>query len=417
MITYSARMVTITERARTSPGPRLVRARVAVFVAFFATGLAIAAWVVNIPDIAATAGVGNAVLGTALLALGAGSIVSMQVAGYVAGWIGSRPTVLAGAVLLAAGLVLLTTAHGVVALVVALFVLGLGNGGIDVAMNDQAVVVQREYGRPVMSAFHALFSVGGAAGAAFGGAVHAVGADYRLGLWVVAGVTVVLGAVSTAGLLPRETAATDDGPGAQDVDPTRTPGTLRRRVVLLGALAFSFMLAEGMVNDWSALHATQHLGLDAAAASLPYLFFATVMTVGRLVADRAVAVVGPVRIVRWGAAVGALGLLVVVVSGWFPLTIAGWVLFGAGLAGIVPQLFTAAGGLAPGARGTVLLSRVVGAGYVGMLAGPAIIGWISAGTGIDLALVFPLLLVVAGAFGARLVGAPRGRTRRAADHP
>ncbi|WP_186377320.1 MFS transporter [Curtobacterium pusillum] len=382
------------------------RARRAVFLAFFLNGFALALWVVNVPAVAASADVGNAVLGTTLLALGAGSLLAMQASGYLSALLGSRVSVMTGAVLLAVGLLLIAEAGSAWGLSGALFVFGMGNGCIDVAMNDQAVVVERRYGRPIMAAFHALFSVGGAVGAGLGALVQSVGIRFEASLTWTAGLVVVLGVVAVLGLLGRRDAQAAPERDDTEAEATAAPrGPILRRALVLGVLAFAFMLAEGMVNDWSALHARQHLGESAASASLAYFFFAVTMTAGRLVVDRVAATVGPTRVVRWGSVVAVAGLVVVVTSPLYPVTIVGWVLFGAGVAGIVPQIFTAAGALAPGRRGSIVLSRVVSGGYVGMLAGPAVIGWLSAGVGINTALVLPLVLLVVGVVAAPVVGA------------
>lgn len=379
------------------------RARGAVFLAFLVNGFALSMWVVNIPAVADATGVNNAVLGTTLLALGVGSVIAMQASGYLSALVGSRVAVIVGAVLLAGGLLLLVVAGSALALGLALFVFGLGNGCIDVAQNDQAVVVERRYGRPIMSAFHALFSVGGAIGAAAGALVQALEVSYRTTFVVAAAIVVITGTVAALGLLGREdshsTSTEDAGQQVASVDRR----TVIRRAVVLGALAFAFMLAEGMVNDWSAVHARQHLGESASSASLAYFFFAVTMTSGRLVVDWIVERIGAVRVVRWGSATAVLGLGVVVASPTYPMTIIGWVVFGIGLAGVVPQLFTAAGALAPGRRGAIMLSRVVSGGYVGMLAGPAVIGWVSEWTGINIALLVPLVLLVIGFVAAPVV--------------
>lgn len=391
---------------RKSEGLR--RARVAVTAAFLLNGFAIAMWVVNIPAVAAAADVGNAVLGTTLLALGAGSVVAMQATGHLAARVGSRIAVGVGAALLAAGTFMIAAAGSAALLATSLFVLGLGNGAIDVAMNDQAIRVQRRYGRPIMSAFHAMFSLGGAAGAGFGALLQSGDVDYRRSLWATALLVVLLAAAALPSLLPREPVPSTGGAGGGHHDRGRE-GVVRRGVVL-GGLAFALMLVEGMVNDWSALHATQHLRQSDESASLAYLFFAVTMTAGRLIVDRVVARVGPVRVVRVGSMIALAGLTVVIVSPVYPGTVVGWVVLAAGLAGIVPQIFTAAGDLGDGDRAAVALSRVVSAGYLGMLAGPAIIGWISAAVGINLALLLALALLVTGVVAAPSVRTPPART-------
>jgi MFS family permease len=156
--------------------------------------------------------------------------------------------------------------------------------------------------------------------------------------------------------------------------------------VALASLAFLLNLAEGTATDWSALHAVEHLGVAPSVASLAYGAFAAAMTVGRLTVDRVVAVV--------------------MLAPTFVLAVVGWLVFGLGISGIVPQIFTAAGTLSVRRRG-VVLSRVVGVGYAGMLAGPAVVGWVAEVVGLDRALLTTVVCCVAGVL---LAGFARPRT-------
>lgn len=386
-----------------------------MYAAFFVNGLSLAVWIVNIPQIVRRTGISNGMLGGLLLVLGAGAVLGMQGSGLLASRVGSRAAVGVGAGVLAVGTVLPAFAHTPLELGAALAVLGLGNGCIDVAMNDQGVAVQNAYGRPILSSFHALFSVGGACGAGLGALVQAQGG----GVLASMGPTAVASLLAGAGLVPFllsheavhggldgavDTMTRETAPGV----PSRGRHGLLRTALALGAMATAFMLTEGIANDWSAVHAVQHLHRTGAAAAAPYVVFATAMTTGRLVIDRVTAAVGPVRVVRVGSTIAILGLLAVVAVPAYAVVLVGWAVFGIGLAGIIPQLFTAAGSLVPGPRGAIMLSRIVGAGYVGSLAGPAVIGWVSEATGINAALLIPVALC---ALGLALAGATRGGVR------
>ena len=158
------------------------------------------------------------------------------------------------------------------------------------------------------------------------------------------------------------------------------------------------MLAEGVANDWAALHFRDVLGTSVSTAAYAYGAFAVAMTVGRFLTDRVAAVVGPTAIVRYGAAMAAVGLTIVIVVPWVPVALFGWALFGLGLAGGVPQLFTAAGNLDPRATGA-LMARVVGLGYVGLLAGPALIGGLAHWMPLNIAFILPVVLCVLTFFG------------------
>ncbi|MDQ4503384.1 MFS transporter [Sinomonas sp. ASV322] len=395
-----------------TPPSTFRRARAATVALFFIAGLSLAVWVVSIPAVEHQTGVSHAVLGGLLLLLGLGSFIGMTAAGPLVDRFGSRRAAVIGATLLVIGVNLAGLADGPRLLGGALIVLGLGAGAIDVAMNDQAVIVERAYGRPIMSSFHAYFSVGGGAGALLGGGIQALGLSVNWSLGIGAIVTALPAAIAYPALLAtRGGSETEAHTTAADA----SPGSVRRRtvtIVILACLAFLMMLSEGAASDWSALQAVEHLGQPSSAASLAYGSFAVAMTVGRFSADAVVHCFGPVKVVRVGSLLAAAGMLVVVLSPTYPLTLAGWSAFGIGLSGIVPQIFTAAGSLG-GANQGILISRIVGAGYLGLLAGPAVIGWVSQGVGLTLALTLPVGCCIAGI----LLAGRAAPAAQAADRP
>lgn len=383
---------------------------------FFLTGLAMALWVVNIPAVQARTEISNSALGLMLLTLGAGSVVGMQVAGWVSDRFGSRRTAALAVAIIAVAINGPTVASTGWHLAVVLPVLGLGTGSITVAANDQAVRLQNAYGRPIMSAFHGFFSIAGALGAGLGALLHALDAPLAVALGTASLAVALIGVASVPRLLgPHELAA----PAQQTTVETGAPAAqtpVLGKAIALASLAFLLMLAEGTATDWSALHAVEHLRVSESVASLTYGTFAVAMTIGRLTADRVVARIGPVALVRRGSVVATVGLLTVVLSPVLAVTLVGWLLFGLGLSGIVPQLFTAAGNLSVARRG-VVLSRVVGAGYVGLLAGPAVIGWLSDAVGLSTALLAPALACAAGVALASIVRPPLPRPHRPSRPP
>ncbi|MFF3546993.1 MFS transporter [Streptomyces platensis] len=349
--------------------------RLATFAYFVLNGFLMGMWIVHIPDIEQRVGISHAVLGWLLLLLGAGAFAGMQLVGPLTDRFGARTVVPLSAALCSAGVVLPGWAANVWTLGVALLVLGLGNGCLDVSMNAHAIQVERGYQRPVMSAFHAAFSIGGVLAALAGARMLSWGWSPVATLGTVALLGLVIAAVAARALLGGSGGAdvpeTPDGPAAAAKGRRRppTPG----RIWGLATLALMIMLCEGVANDWSTLHLRNVLGAPAATAALAYGAFSTAMTVGRLLTDRVAARFGSVAVLRYGASAAALGLAAASLSSSIPLTLIGWTLFGAGLSGCVPQLFSAAGHADPDAAGTNV-SRVAGLGYVGMLAGPAIIG-------------------------------------------
>ncbi|MGW6819990.1 MFS transporter [Streptomyces sp. NPDC055005] len=390
-------------------------ARLATFAFFALNGFLMGMWIVHIPAVEHRTGISHAVLGSLLLLLGAGAFLGMQIAGPLTDRIGSRRTVPVGAAVCSAALVLPAVAVDVLTLGVALFVLGFGNGCLDVAMNTHAVQVERAYGRPVMSAFHAVFSLGGVLAALTGALTLGRGWSTTVTLTTVAVLGLVLTVPASAALLPAPAEEAKDRAESAPRVKRRTPA----RIWALAALAFALMLCEGVANDWSALHLRDVLDAPAATAALTYGAYSTAMTAGRLVTDRVVARTGPVFVVRYGSVLAALGLTAAALGDSVPVALAGWTAFGLGLSGCVPQFFSAAGHEDQGGSGTNV-SRVAGLGYLGMLAGPAVIGPLTHLVPLNLALLLPvaLCLVAAGAAGvlrARPPAAEGSRPRPASE--
>jgi predicted MFS family arabinose efflux permease len=369
----------------------LSRARRATFAYFGLNGFVLGMWVVHIPSIEARIGVSPATLGWLLLLLGLGAFTGLKIFGPLTDRWGPRRAVPASAFLCSVGLLGPAFATTSWQLGTALFALGFANGCLDVAMNTHAVHVEARYGRPIMSAFHAVYSVGGFAAALIGARTLAWRWSTQTTLAIVAAVACAVALSMARGLLVSQPS---DHPTNENPRTPRAGRRVPRQIWLLAALALLLMLTEGVANDWSALAARDDLGASTAVAALAYGAFAGAMTSGRFLADRIAARAGPVAIVRYGSALAALALAIIVTSPWIGLTLVGWALLGFGLSGSVPQIFSAAGHTDPSASGTNV-SRVAGIGYLGMLAGPAIIGPLTRVTTIQHALVFPMLLCAA----------------------
>ncbi len=384
----------------------LLRARIAVFAHFACFGVVLATWAVHLPSVQHNTGASTSLLATLLLILGVGALIGMQICGVLldrySGGVIAIAALPAMAALVVVPLAVTTWAHAAIAVIV----FGVGSGISEVAMNAAAVDVERGYGRPIMGAFHAVFSVGSVVGSL----ISVAGFAFGVGVTAMAGVVTVLCLIaigSTAGGLLRGRRA-DTGTRASPGTPVGQPAgdrPSRSRVVLLGALVFLLFLSEGSAMDWSSLHAQQHLGASPALGALAFGFFVAAMTIGRFSVDRLAARVGPVRVIRWGCLGAATGLVLVMASPAVPLTLLGWAIAGLGIAGGVPQVFTAAGN-SGGASGRTL-SQVVGIGYLAILAGPSAIGWLAAVVSLNTAFVVPLCAVLICAAMAGAVGDPR----------
>ncbi|WP_329129512.1 MFS transporter [Streptomyces sp. NBC_01476] len=387
-------------------------ARIATFAYFALNGLVLGMWVVHIPTIEHRAGISHAVLGSLLLLLGGGAFAGMQLVGPLADRFGARTVVPLSAALCSAAVVLPGLARSGWTLGAALLALGLGNGCLDVSMNAHAVQVEHGYRRPVMSSFHAVYSLGAVAASLVGARTLSWGWSAPVTLGGTALVGIAAAAAAAPALLPRASSPGKPGKPGEAGEGTAAEGaprTARRRtpprIWGLAAIALMVMLCEGVANDWSVLSVRDVLDASAATAALAYGAFSTAMTAGRFVTDRVAARFGPVAVVRYGASTAAAGMAAVVCSPWIPLALAGWTVFGIGLSGCVPQLFSAAGHTDKDAAGAHV-SRVAGLGYLGMLAGPAIIGALTRLMPLNVTFLLPLGFCVIAAAASGLVGVP-----------
>ncbi|WP_236206010.1 MFS transporter [Pseudomonas tohonis] len=344
--------------------------RLATRLAFFVSGFGMACWAPLVPYAKARLGIEEAVLGLLLLCLGAGSMLSMPLAGGLAGRIGSRPVILAGGIGLCCAMPLLAVADSGALLAFALALFGASLGAMDVAMSVHAVEVTRDAPVPLMSGFHGMFSVGGFAGSLGMTALLAAGLA-PLPAILVAVAIVVLGLVLAA---PRLLRTRSGGGGAFFVLP-------RGIVLLLGALAFAMFLAEGAMLDWGAILLVEERGFDPARAGLGYALFSLAMLVGRLSGDKLIARLGERRILVGGGLLATAGFALLLLAPHPLLALPGFPLVGLGAANVVPVLFTAAGRQTtmPANLAVAALTTV---GYAGVLAGPALVGFVAQGLGL-----------------------------------
>jgi MFS family permease len=351
-------------------------ARLAVSAFFFLNGAVLASWVPHIPAVKARHGIGDGSLGAVLLAMAVGAVTALPLAGGLVARFGSRRMTALAALGLAALLPLPIVSPTVGLVAASLVVFGACNALLDVSMNAQAVIVERMYERAIMSSFHALFSLGGLAGA--GIAALAMWSGMRDVPHVVG---TALAALAVVALASRTLVAAPAVPAGTTPVFVRPAGVL----VGLGVLAFLGLLAEGAMGDWSAVYLRDALRSTPAAAAMGFAAFSLAMATGRLAGDRLVGRFGPGGVLRASGAVAALGLGGALVVGRPEAAIAGCALVGAGIANVVPILFSAAGRVAGVDAGTAL-AAVATTGYCGLLAGPPLIGLAAEVAGLPAAL-------------------------------
>jgi len=379
----------------------LRRGRLASGALFLLFGFALGTWTTTIPAIKAGLRIDDGQLGLALLGLAAGAMVGMQLAGRLVDRYGSARVALP--VALAEGLLLIPTAlvPTLAGLAVALFVFGVSHGVLNIAMNGSGIEVQRAYGRPILSSFHAVYSVGGLLGASFGGLCAWAGLRPTTTFLAVA----AIGAALTGGwAVGRLRDMVNDSTLDAAASPARLTG-----VLLLGGLVFAALVGEGAAADWSAVYLRDDLGSSAGFAAVAYAAFAIGMIASRMVGDRLAQRLGPVRLVRLSGLVAAIGLggALLVATPW--AGVIGFGCLGAGVACVAPLACAAAGARNP-ARSGAALARVLAIGYAGFLAGPVLIGAASTVVGLPAALTIPVVLALVMAGLAPTLASPRPST-------
>jgi predicted MFS family arabinose efflux permease len=360
-------------------------------IAFFIAGLGIAAWAPLVPYAKARAGLDEGTLGLLLLCLGVGSILAMPLAGILATRFGCRKVATGGTLLICAALPLLATLSSIPALIATLFMFGAGLGTVDSTVNLQAVIVERASGKHMMSGFHGLFSLGGIVGAAGVSALLGLGLTPLAAMLVV--VAVLIGALFKA--VPHMLPYGSESSGPAFAIPHGI-------VLFIGGMCFIVFLTEGAALDWSAVFLAQERGIDTAYAGLGYAAFALTMTAGRLLGDRIVRSVGATRIILFGGLLAAAGLFLATFAPSWEAALLGYALVGAGCSNIVPVLYTAVG------KQTVMpesiaVPAITTLGYAGILAGPAVIGFVAHASSLSFAFGLMAVLLVAVAIGGKVL--------------
>jgi MFS family permease len=363
------------------PAEYLRTARAAVLAVFFTNGVVIGTWVVRIPAIKDRLGLSEGLLGVVLLGAAVGALVAMPVVGALVSRFGSRRIVGVSALALTVALLTPGLAPSLPLLVLAVALLGAANGGLDVAMNAQAVAVEQGYGRPIMSSFHAAWSFGGLGGAALGGLLASWGIAPLPHFSAVAVLAAIAFVAAYGALLPSAADASEEG----------TPAFARptRALLGLGIISFCVLLGEGAMGDWSAVYLDDTLRTGPGFAAAGYAAFSLSMAFGRLFGDRFTELLGPVTLVRTCGAIAAVGLGIALAAAQPLVALAGFACAGAGFSIVFPTALSAAG--RTGGPTGPALAAVTTAAYTGFLVGPPFIGFLAELTGLG----YSLYLVVA----------------------
>lgn len=345
-----------------------IGARQAISALFLVNGMLLGSWAPKLPVLMQRLQISESTAGLLVLVLGLGSVTMMPVCGAITARHGSARAVRLAAVLAAPTILLLSLMPNLWSVAVAIYLFGGFIGGMDVAMNANAVVVERARKRAIMSSCHGFWSVGAFVGASLGGILLSVLGEVGHAVLVtllVAGVLVLI--------LPRVMDDPNVGAHAE-----RLPLRLPRSPLpyLIGMLALCSMIPEGAIIDWAAVYLRRDLGSSVWLSGFGFGACAGTMALMRFLGDSIRQRLGATRTLQMGAVVGALGLAMAALAPSPALAILGFGLTGLGISNLVPIAFSAAGNL-PGMAPGISMSVVTTLGYSGILVAPGVIGFVA----------------------------------------
>lgn len=394
MSEHSPDLAALPAAHRSLPVATRNRARTATMALFFIAGMMYASWGVHVPTVRDRFHLNAALLSFALLAVAVGSITAMATNGSWIARVGSRRACLAGGLTMSVcgALILIVPSYWL--LLIVLMIFGAGMATLDVAMNAEASAVEIALGRPIMSSLHGMFSVGGMAGAAIGGALLSRGMAPAVHLALASAVSALVLFASCPSVLPHV-------PHAEHPD-SHTPRANRWRspaLWALGIFALIALIAEGAMYDWATVYMRDVVVATPAVASAAYAAFSGGMAAARFGGDAIRARFGAPQLIMASASLACAGMIAALVLPNPVVALAGFTMMGIGLANMMPVLFAAAARV-KGIHAAEGLAHVAGLAYFGMLLGPVIIGGVAQATnltiGLSVVALCAALIAVAG---------------------
>ena len=388
-------MILFSRTALIDPEIQLSAQRLSTRFSFFGLGFATAAWAPLIPFAQQRLHFNHADFGLLLLCSGLGAMLAMPATGKIVQRIGCRVPIGFALLLLAVLLPSLSLWTSPLMMAITLFLFGTAAGSLGVALNIQAVVVEKNSLKSLMSGFHGMASLGGLAGVLTITALLALSISSVMSAFAVSLLLVIIVFLSVPyNIKAVENTLLEASSKVKKSIRQRLPQPL---IILIGIACFIIFMTEGAAMDWSGIYLTQQYGVNAAFAGLAYTFFAIAMTTGRFTGDYLIRYFGEKKLLTYSAICATLGLALVSIAPHWWLVLVGYTLVGTGCSNIVPIMFSRAG------RQTVMpsavaLSCVSTMAYTGILVGPAFIGMVSELIGLStvfMALSGLLLLIVA----------------------
>ena len=388
-------MILFSRTALIDPEIQLSAQRLSTRFSFFGLGFATAAWAPLIPFAQQRLHFNHADFGLLLLCSGLGAMLAMPATGKIVQRVGCRVPIGFALLLLAVLLPSLSLWTTPLMMAITLFLFGTAAGSLGVALNIQAVVVEKNSLKSLMSGFHGMASLGGLAGVLTITALLALSISAVMSAFAVSLLLVIIIFLSVPySIKSVENTSLEASSKVKNSIRQRLPQPL---IILIGIACFIIFMVEGAAMDWSGIYLTQQYGVNTAFAGLAYTFFAIAMTTGRFTGHYLIRYFGEKKLLTYSAICATLGLALVSIAPYWWLVLVGYTLVGTGCSNIVPIMFSRAG------RQTVMpsavaLSCVSTMAYTGILVGPAFIGMVSELIGLStvfMALSGLLLLIVA----------------------
>lgn len=348
------------------------RLRIAVSIFFFCQGITFATWASRIPDIKTVLSLSDAALGSILLALPAGQLVTLPFSGRIVARFGSRNVIRIALILYTIGLTNLALATSAWQLTMALFIFGVFGNFCNISVNTQAIMAEKMYGRPIMTSFHGVWSIAGFTGALIGLLMIATNVTPHIHFCIMA-VLITITCILAQRYLKSGTTASATAKTEKKKSFIGKPNMI---LVQLGIIGFCSMASEGAMFDWSGVYFKQVVQAPEALTILGYAAFMIMMATGRFMGDRLIIKFGRQKLLRYSGLFIAGGLFLSVFLPYLPTATLGFLMVGLGVSSIVPMVYSAAGKVS-NISPSVALASVSSISYLGFLMGPPLIGYIA----------------------------------------
>lgn len=346
------------------------RNRISIGILFFLCGLNFATWATRIPDFKSRLALSEAGLGTILMGLPIGSLISLPLAGWLIAKISSRLISVFAVIMYTLIIPIIGYSSNSYMLFVSLFLFGMAGDILNIAMNTQVVALEKKINKTIMSSFHAIFSIGLLVGAILGGYIIQLGYEAGTHFLIITCINVVSIPLFYPNLL------IDDEKLINQNTSSKSYLNLGKYLTILAIIAFCGMLSEGAMADWITLYMKEYLIATSYSTTIGFSSFALAMVIGRFIGDFLSAKWGIQKLLIWNGTLISAGMILILFVPQVEIKIVGCFITGLGISTIVPMIYSQAGAqntLEP----AIAIAGVSTIAYMGFLIGPVAIGYLA----------------------------------------